>query len=233
VVDIIRQLDQQELGKVIYGDTPEKSQRHAPYEELRQESARREAEIECFIGDLADLEQQLDQLKAGSAIGQEERLSIFSSEVDRILTAICTLEPAYAEDTFGKKAAARFIEAGQLYSTGHGEMARQVLTEAHYLKEAITFCGSYISVEQARSEKGLRTNTYLELMSKGKENWKWKKGTCQVKACPTRPAKTEVGPCSVCRKCQKIFDKGDDPKKVYTAISFLDLLFSPKKSKNT
>ena len=48
------------------------------------------------------------------------------------------------------------------------------------------------------------------------ENWsdstkrKWKKGVCQVKACGS-PKPTEVGPCSVCKSCQKVFDEGGDP----------------------
>ncbi|MFZ1248903.1 MAG: hypothetical protein WAQ24_01115 [Candidatus Saccharimonadales bacterium] len=45
-----------------------------------------------------------------------------------------------------------------------------------------------------------------------KENWKWKTGKCQVKACPS-PNPTEVGPCSVCKRCQAEFDKGHDPTK--------------------
>jgi hypothetical protein len=45
-----------------------------------------------------------------------------------------------------------------------------------------------------------------------KKDWKWKKGNCQVKTCPS-PKPTEVGPCSVCRRCQAEFDAGRDPAK--------------------
>lgn len=45
---------------------------------------------------------------------------------------------------------------------------------------------------------------------KGKR--KWKKGKCQVKACKS-PQPTEVGPCSVCKRCQAVFDGGGDPTK--------------------
>ena len=45
--------------------------------------------------------------------------------------------------------------------------------------------------------------------------WDWKPGICRVSDCPTRPGKTKVGPCSVCRTCQKHFDKGLDPVKLY------------------
>lgn len=46
-------------------------------------------------------------------------------------------------------------------------------------------------------------------------NWKWKRGVCQVRACPS-PKPTEVGPCSVCRRCQNEFDRGHDPTKAGT-----------------
>ncbi len=46
-------------------------------------------------------------------------------------------------------------------------------------------------------------------VSDSPEKWKWKHGTCRVKACGK---KTEVGPCNVCRTCQAKFDKGDDPE---------------------
>ena len=43
-----------------------------------------------------------------------------------------------------------------------------------------------------------------------KSDWKWSTGTCRVKNCPS-PNPTEVGPCSVCRRCQRLFDSGRDP----------------------
>lgn len=52
-----------------------------------------------------------------------------------------------------------------------------------------------------------------ETDTESKDSWKWKRGVCQVKSCSTRPGQTEVGPCSVCRKCQVKFDKGEDPTK--------------------
>ena len=48
--------------------------------------------------------------------------------------------------------------------------------------------------------------------SSAEKDWKWKKGKCVVKACPS-PNPTEVGPCSVCRKCQAEFNRGNDPTK--------------------
>jgi hypothetical protein len=42
-----------------------------------------------------------------------------------------------------------------------------------------------------------------------KAKWKWSRGLCLIGNCPTRPGKTMVGPCSVCWKCQKKFDRGE------------------------
>jgi hypothetical protein len=52
----------------------------------------------------------------------------------------------------------------------------------------------------------------------GKEGWTWKKGVCRVDNCPTRPSYTEVGPCDVCRSCQRWFDRKRDPGKLYRGL---------------
>jgi len=44
-----------------------------------------------------------------------------------------------------------------------------------------------------------------------KEAWSWKDGVCRVESCATRPGKTKVGPCSICKSCQEEFDAGRDP----------------------
>lgn len=46
---------------------------------------------------------------------------------------------------------------------------------------------------------------------KGSEAWAWKNGVCRVEKCPSRPKTTQVGPCSICKRCQQIFDIGKDP----------------------
>lgn len=51
-----------------------------------------------------------------------------------------------------------------------------------------------------------------------KESWAWKRGTCRIEKCPTRPSETEIGPCDVCRNCQNWFDKGRDPAKLYQGL---------------
>lgn len=40
---------------------------------------------------------------------------------------------------------------------------------------------------------------------------KWTKGVCRIESCSSRPDMTDVGPCSVCKKCQHVYDIGGDP----------------------
>jgi hypothetical protein len=46
----------------------------------------------------------------------------------------------------------------------------------------------------------------------------WKDGVCRIDGCPTRPGKTKVAQCSICRGCQAWFDKGRDPAKLYKSF---------------
>lgn len=212
VVDIMRRLDHFAGPGVLYGDEGVRAARHTPYESLRLESSRREQEIHMYIDDLANLEQQLHLGAQTGRISRNEQVQIFQAEVDRILSAICVLEPEYAEDTFGVAAAGHFQFAADLVARGDTVNAQRVLEQAQQLKETIIFCGMTITVEEAK-RAGLTVNSFGDLIEKGKNSWKWKQGVCRVESCPTRPTKTKVGPCSVCARCQAIFDKGDDPTK--------------------
>jgi hypothetical protein len=68
---------------------------------------------------------------------------------------------------------------------------------------------------------GIPVNSLEGLIKKGKESFKYKPGVCVVKSCPTRPGKTDVGPCSVCKGCQFKFDHGNDPTKSINWGAFL------------
>lgn len=212
VVDIMRRLDSHTGNGALYGDKGERKAKHPPYELLKIESARRERDIECYIENLANLEKQLDEMLDSGVVTRQERDNIFKEEIERILSAICTLQPEYAEDTFGRLSTPIFERAALLAAQGRVVEADQLIQDNNHLKDVITFCGMTISVEKAQ-EMGLQVNSFGELIEKGKNSWKWKRGVCRVPVCPTRPSKTEVGPCSVCRSCQAKFDKGKDPTK--------------------
>ena len=105
-----------------------------------------------------------------------------------------------------------FEDMAVLTAQGREAEAAELLAEHGYLKQAITFCGMTISLEEARAQ-GLPVNSYGQLVEAGKQYWKKKLGVCVVKNCPTRPNKTLVGPCSVCMGCQEKFDNHRDPTK--------------------
>lgn len=46
-----------------------------------------------------------------------------------------------------------------------------------------------------------------------KEKWEWKIGVCIIKDCKTRPGKTKVGPCSICKNCTERDDRGEKLEK--------------------
>ncbi len=51
----------------------------------------------------------------------------------------------------------------------------------------------------------------------------WVDGTCRVDNCPTRPGKTKVAQCSVCRGCQSWYDRGHDPAKIYKGLKRVEI----------
>ena len=212
IVDIIRRLDWHAGPGVLYGDSDERTSRHPAYEALRQESIRREKNILPFVERLAALEQQLDGMLAEGRITYRDHNRIYMEQVERALDAICTLDPGYAEDTFGGQSVAIFEAAATLVAQGRRQEAEWLLEQNSYLKQEVTFCGMTISVKEAK-EMGLKVDEYGELVEAGAANWSWKRGFCRVKSCP-KPQPTEVGPCDVCRHCQAEFDRGNDPTRL-------------------
>ncbi len=80
-------------------------------------------------------------------------------------------------------------------------------------------CPGGIAKEFEKSLFDMSEDERLNTLVK-KESWVWKKGVCRVENCATRPGQTEVGPCDVCKCCQKHFDAGKDPSKIYRLFAF-------------
>lgn len=209
VVAVMRRLDGYGLG-LRYGDTDHS--KHVTYDILRAESMRREQDIEHSLHHLAQLELQLDAKRDAGVITQAERDQIYGQQIEQSVSAICALNPEYAEDAYGKSAAVYFHTAALMIAQGNIEQAQAMLEQANLVKNEIIFCGMKIAVEEAQ-KMGLDVKNFSSMVSEGKENWKWKEGICRVDNCPTRPGKTKVGPCSVCKDCQSKFDAGQDPTK--------------------
>jgi hypothetical protein len=221
VVDIQRRLDYHEGEGVLYGEID--NEYHVPYEELREESQRREVELAWAAEELADYEEKLDRALADGSINQEQKRAQYSEEVREILRAICQLAPEYAADCFGEDAAPFYHEASLQRAMGNDAVANEILRRAYNLEKTVLFCG--VAIDPQVAEKlGLQLGDSESLFEKGKESWKFKRGICQVPACRS-PKPTEVGPCSVCRNCQDMFDHGFDP----TRLDVVSLFMQPGK----
>jgi hypothetical protein len=217
VIDVLRHLDSHAGAGTLYGDIDDDTKaKHISYSDLREESIRREAEIDNFTDNLAKSGEQLDELVKAGRLTLQESKNIFDLKIENILEAICTHEPSYAQAAFGDRAAPAFYEAAIFAARGRIDRAAQVLNSSYHLREKPVYCGGgSSSLNKKAEELGIELDDYINLVGDAKKNWVWRDGVCVVKTCDTRPRKTEVGPCSICRKCQKKFDRGEDPTKHY------------------
>lgn len=125
------------------------------------------------------------------------------------------------------------VMAKLYYQTAPEDKAEVTMWQPHGVNPAALAAQSIGVVKEVRSEgkieggcPGSATKEFeksifdmsederLDTLTK-KESWVWKKGVCRVEGCFTRPGKTDVGPCDVCKSCQKHFDSGKDPVKIY------------------
>jgi len=226
-VDVQRALDGHAGSYIIYGEDRRQADLNLPgYEQLREISQAREEQAEPQIKRLAEFERRLNVEYQAGLMTYEQKLKLLNRERKKIVNEVCLLEPAYAKDARGAESARHFEQAALAMAAGNDVAGMQHFSDA--LRTADPRAGAVCGGDGFTADKlGLdaeSTQTYLNAKQERK-NWKWKTGICIVKECPTRPDKTKVGPCSVCRNCQTIFDKGDNPKSIYKVIGFMDLLF--------
>ncbi|HJP96703.1 MAG TPA: hypothetical protein VJ843_05040 [Candidatus Saccharimonadales bacterium] len=67
---------------------------------------------------------------------------------------------------------------------------------------------------QNRAQAGGKVAQSTGSSGEDRSKWKWRRGTCRVETCATRPDKAMIGPCDVCKRCQRVFDNGGDPTKM-------------------
>ena len=102
------------------------------------------------------------------------------------------------------------IASSQATITVHNEIQLALLQSVQEGKVMIG-CGGAIAIDSDKPEQAF--NNIFGGGEKNNEAWSWKNGVCRVEKCPSRPKTTMVGPCSVCKRCQRLFDDGVDPTK--------------------
>lgn len=206
VLGIVRRLDQSQGTNIRYGEVFNDSQ--ISYEQLRSISAERERVAQCYTEKLAQFTLLLDDQRSKGLINKHQYETHFKNEVANILRAICVMDPSYAMSCFGKEAQAGFIKASDLVAGGDYMGATRTVEQNTQLEKTVSFCGMSINVQQAK-EMGVEASTLAELIKFGTVQYSKRQGKCRVEDCPSRPGRTEVGPCAVCTgNCQKLYDKG-------------------------
>ena len=149
----------------------------------------------------------------------DQILSLAQSDLDETL-----LEQAKQKLTYGVWGALqKRLRSSALPQTSYAEAAPAensfVFSEVERAFRQLTAegvvmagCGGAIQFGQGGSAQSA-FETIFSGGAKGNESWAWKNGVCRVEKCPSRPKTTQVGPCSVCRRCQQLFDTGKDPSK--------------------
>lgn len=218
VIAIQRRLDAYAGPNVQYGEEIGANPLHVSYEKVREESGRREKEVEFYVERLSKFEKRLAAAEEAGLITSEQRHGQYGEELRRILRSICLLAPEYAEDCFGAEAAPYYYRASDFVAMGDYGRAEAELEEAKPREQPIVKCGGEIPAETAK-KFGIQPDSVRALTSMAKKSWKKLHGICRIKNCPSkkpRPRSVELGPCRVCMgSCQPIFERHRNPEAEY------------------
>ncbi len=182
-------------------------------------------EIERFIVGLQDIwsQENLRIINSHSVDGRGWRMSrelaaMLEDSKRQTLNSIAGLKT-------GNKDMIRQVDASKVESIVEGQRYLDLLRMSGISQHDINALQMELEVKVARENieigggcAGKSANNFggpsteNDKSDSSEKDWKWKRGKCVVKTCPS-PNPTEVGPCSVCRKCQSEFDKGNDPTK--------------------
>lgn len=184
------------------------------YESLRSVSLERRRQLEKFTSELAMHEQRLLNMLHKGEITYAEKLNRYYKKQDEIVDRIAIMDSDYARDSRGEASVVFYQQAGFALLAGDEAGFHANLHTAHRVKDkhAGGACGGR-GAETANDNPYDNPEDAGNLYEKSKQDakdWKWKDGVCRVPSCRK---KTKVGPCSVCRPCQKRFDRGEDPTK--------------------
>jgi hypothetical protein len=215
VVDLQRILDRLSGENILYGEditVAEDAHRLPAYGELREVSQEREAQAEIYIKRLADFERALDLRYKKGEITYNQKQSLIYEERTKIVNEICLLDPNYARDARGELSAKYYKKAALAMAAGDDAAGMEAFASAINTADerASVVCGGNGFDEQQNASpeaKAMYNNAKAN-----RKKWGWKDGFCIMTEC--KPEKVKVGPCSVCRECQQLFDNGWDEKSI-------------------
>jgi hypothetical protein len=217
----VQELDAATPGGALYGNSLDDAaaQQKPDYASLRQYSRQWRQQMQLYTAELTDYEQYLHVLRGDGVITYQQHLGLFHQKIDDIIRRLVILAPQFAAETYGDTAAQYVQQASMAFAAGQYAQAQMYLMRAEFAKDsrASVGCGGKGTVIATDSQLGsseLSVSDAIDAAKEDKKNWPWIDGICVVKTCSTRPGKTKVGPCNVCKKCQILFDKGSDPTKM-------------------
>jgi hypothetical protein len=213
VIGLQRRIDAFRGTDVRFGQLPDDNT--PTYERLREVSKQREAQVGRFVDQLAAWEETLDRNLQNGEINRQQWSELYGRELHNIIQAICVLQPDYTKDALGESVVSDYQAANQRLRYGDSAGAADIVSSAASREQDIIVCGMSVAASKERlANNPQRVQQLLDKETK-KENWRWTKGKCVVRNCPTRPKQTTVGPCSVCVGCQHHYDAGHDPHRLY------------------
>lgn len=235
VVDVCRILDRCSGENIRYGDDIRYFSRlHPEYEDIREVSRSRLDLINRYLDRLIVIEEKANQLFDDGLISYGHKLAMIQEVKDWIIDRVCLVAPEFAIEARGEEAASHYFSASVAIQSGNDQMAIYHIMEATTKRDpmASNGCGGAGSYDADEAQNILKD------AKESISDWTWRDGVCVIPECPTRPAKTKVGPCSICMRCQKLFNNNIDPSGVifkssddkYKGILTL-MIGAPKKKK--
>lgn len=214
VIDVQRMLDGYSGAHIRYGEDSRGDDFNCPdYTELREVSHAREQHFAKFSQRLAQTEAEIDVAYRAGQMGYDQKIGLLRVEREKIINEICLIDPSYAKDARGELSAIYFRKANIDMVAGNDESAQQHFASAINSVDprAAIVCGG-TGLEAGKTVLSTEGKQMYVNAKEARKNWKWTKGICGINNCPTRPDKTKVGPCRLCRGCQQLFDEGMDIK---------------------
>jgi len=206
VVDVQRTLDFYAGPNIRYGEDISRTSAYLPdYDQLRQVSYQREAQLEWFINQLADFEKELNLRYHAGLISYDQKLLAICKQRTKIVDAICLLDPGYAQDARGEVSAKHFEKASVAITAGDQDTARQHFNNAMSAVDprAAVVCGGNgaTAAEAAIAAGQSREKSLTSLIGR--------KLPCVNKKCRKEvivPASDLRGGILSCSKCGLVYD---------------------------